>query len=75
MSEQLRMASRQLPALVFRALPVVSPTQAPTSNDAFESPNWSSAGWTRRMLLVAVLLAEVVAVTLAIAGDAGALQA
>ena len=74
------MASR-LPALVFQRVPgrvwgsgLGASTGAQDAENA-ESPNWSSAGLGSRLLLLAVLLGEVVAVTLAIAGEVGALQA
>ena len=75
------MASRPLPPLVFRPLPAARAGAADTSSDSeawaqgYRSPNWSSAGLGSRVFLLLVVLAEVAAVTLAIAGEVGALQA
>ena len=66
----------QLPPLVFQELPTRAPAGSATpAQSPIASPNWSTAGLARRLFLVLVLLAEVAAVTLAIAGEVGALQA
>ena len=71
---------RLLPALVFQKVSFdIAATTPGSSNTAWVEgaqsvPSWSTADVGSKLFLVGVLLAEVVAVTLAIAGATGALQ-
>ena len=71
------MASRPLPPLFFRTLPTAQtgPAEGAPEGWRYEAPSWSSAGLGGRVFFVLVLLAQAAAVTLAIAGEVGALRA